>query len=152
LLKQLCLQHENIPEELIKVKQKVKEPVDLSDTDLFASITKSYQRVFVVIDGLDECPQERRSPILNFIVKASGSTDSNIKVFVSSRKESDISSRFKYLKTPAIELETGKVTPDIQSFVGFEASRLRSESELYVSDDDLFAEIIQRLVDKSDGM
>lgn len=151
-LKQLCLQHGTIPDELIKVKQEVREPADISDTNIFTNITNRYQRVFVVVDGLDECAQERRSSILNFIVKASGDPNSNINVFVSSRKEPDISARFKHLNTPAIELETGKTTPDIQSFVQHETLRLRKEAELHVQDDALLAEIVEKVVEKSDGM
>lgn len=105
-----------------------------------------------MVDGLDECAQERRSSILNFIVKASGDPNSNINVFVSSRKEPDISARFKHLNTPAIELETGKITPDIQSFVQHETLRLRKEAELHVQDDALLAEIVEKVVEKSDGM
>lgn len=151
-LKQLCHQRGTIPGQLIKAKQEAIEPSDVLDTDLFIDIARPYERIFIVIDGLDECPEEKRSPVLDFIVEASSNSDSNIKIFVSSRKESDINACFKHLSTPAIELETGKITPDIQSFVQHEASRLRTESKLRVRDDTLFAEIIRRLVEKSDGM
>jgi hypothetical protein len=150
--KQLCHQHRAIPEDLMKAKQEAVEPADVLDTELFINITKLHKRTFIVIDGLDECPEEKRSPILDFIVEASSNPDTNINVFVSSRKEFDISARFKYLNTPAIELEAGKITPDIRSFIQYEASRLRRESKLRVRDDTLFAEIVQRLVEKSDGM
>lgn len=151
-LKQLCHQNGTVPEQLMRVKHEAMEPAETLDADLFVSISKPYERMFVVINGLDECPEEKRSPILDFIVEASSSNKSNIKVFVSSRKESDISICFKNLNTPAIELETGKITRDIRSFVRDEASRLRRESKLRVRDEALFAEIIQKLVEKSDGM
>jgi len=141
-----------IPGELIRAKREAKEPTDILDTDSFFEIARFYERIFIVIDGLDECPEEKRSPILDFIVKASNNSKSNIKIFVSSRRESDIRARFKHRNTPAIELETGKISPDIRSFVQHEASRLRTESRLCVRDDTLFAEIVQKLVDKSDGM
>jgi ATP/maltotriose-dependent transcriptional regulator MalT len=152
LLKQLCHQHGTIPEQLMKAKQEAVEPADVVDTELFINITKLYRRMFIVIDGLDECPEEKRLPILDFIVEVSSNTDSNIKVFVSSRKEPDISARFRFLNTPAIELETGKLTLDIRSFVQHEALKLRTESKLRVRDDALFSEIVQKLVEKSDGM
>jgi hypothetical protein len=136
----------------MRAKQDAVEPGDILDTELFINIAKLYETLFIVIDGLDECPEEKRSPILDFIVEASSNPDTNIKVFVSSRRESDISAQFKYLDTPAIELEAGKITPDIRSFVQYEASRLRRQSKLRVRDDALFAEIVQRLVEKSDGM
>jgi hypothetical protein len=152
LAKQLCQQYRTVPEELMRAKQDAVEPGDILDTELFINIAKLYETLFIVIDGLDECPEEKRSPILDFIVEASSNPDTNIKVFVSSRRESDISAQFKYLDTPAIELEAGKITPDIRSFVQYEASRLRRQSKLRVRDDALFAEIVQRLVEKSDGM
>jgi hypothetical protein len=136
----------------MRVNHSAKDPTDVVDTDLFADTAKYYQQVFIVIDGLDECPEERRSPILDFIVEVSSKLDSSIKVFVSSRKKPDIDARFKSLNTPAIELETGKITPDIESFVRDEALRLRIESRLRVRDNALFAELIRKLVEKSDGM
>lgn len=151
-LKQICQQNGKIPGELTKINQLAKEPADVIDTELFFHVTKPYRRVFVVVDGLDECPEERRSPILDFILEITSKLGYSFKVFVSSRKESDISARFKYLNTPAIELETGKITPDIRNFVQHEALRLRTESKLLVRDDALFAKLVQKLVEKSDGM
>lgn len=119
---------------------------------MFTSATQLYQRVFIVIDGLDECPEERRSPILDFMVEASSDSNSNLKIFVSSRKELDISAQFALLNTPVIDLKTGTIIPDIRSFVQHEASRLRTESKLHVRDDDLFGEIVQKLVEESNGM
>jgi len=136
----------------MRVKQLAKEPSGVIKTGIFTKIAMSYQQIFIVIDGLDECPEESRSRILDFIVEVSSNPDSIIKVFVSSRKEPDISARFKRLNAPAIELETGKITPDIQTFVRHEALRLRAESSLRVRDDALFTEIIESLVDMSDGM
>lgn len=128
------------------------EPSDVLDTDLFIDIARPYERIFIVIGGLDECPEDKRSPILDFIVEASSNSETDIEIFVSSRKESDINVCFNYLSTPAIELEAGKITLDIRSFVQHEALRLRKQSKLRVRDDILFAEIVQKLVEKSDGM
>ncbi|KAG9864360.1 hypothetical protein KCU77_g2484, partial [Aureobasidium melanogenum] len=152
LLKQLCQQHGSIPEKLLEAKRQARDPAGVSDIDVFVSVTELYQRSFVVVDGLDECPEEIRSPILDFIVEASSRSKSNVKILVSSRKEHDINDQFKRLSTPAIELETGIITPDIRSFVHHEASRLRAECKLHVRDDNLFEEIVQKLVKKSGGM
>ncbi|KAH0355642.1 hypothetical protein KCU83_g1722, partial [Aureobasidium melanogenum] len=151
-LKQLYQQHDEIPERLLKAERDAREPIGVLNTEMFTSVTELYPRVFIVIDGLDECPEERRSPILEFMVESSSDSSSNLKIFVSSRKELDISTQFAFLNTPAIELKTGTITPDIRSFVQHEASRLRIESKLRVRDDDLFEEIIQKLVEESNGM
>lgn len=152
LMKQLCQQHGSIPEKLLEAKRQARDPASVSDIDMFTSVTVLYQRSFVVLDGLDECPEEKRLPILDFIVEASSRSRSNVKILVSSRKEYDINNQFKRLSTPAIELETDIITPDIRSFVQHEASRLRAESKLHVRDDKLFEDIVQRLVEKSGGM
>jgi hypothetical protein len=151
-MKQIFHQGREIPTVLTKAKQEAKTSADVLDTTMFTHSTKPYHQMFIVIDGLDECSEEKRLPILDFIVEASSDQSSNIKIFLSSRKEPDISSRLKNLNAPAIELETGKVTPDIQNFVRHEAMKLRSESKLLVRDEALFAEIVQRLVEMSDGM
>ncbi|KAH0237778.1 4-hydroxyphenylpyruvate dioxygenase, partial [Aureobasidium melanogenum] len=151
-LKQLCQQHDKIPEKLLRAKRDAREPSGVLNTGMFTSATQLYQRVFIVIDGLDECPEERRSPILDFMVEASSDSNSNLKIFVSSRKELDISAQFALLNTPVIDLKTGTIIPDIRSFVQHEASRLRTESKLHVRDDDLFGEIVQKLVEESNGI
>ncbi|KAG9558105.1 hypothetical protein KCU71_g10405, partial [Aureobasidium melanogenum] len=152
LLKQVIKQHGTVPKQLLKAKQEGDKPTSVSNTNMFLSVAKLYQRIFIVIDGLDECSEDRRSPILDFIVKTLRESSSTVKLFVSSRKEYDIDNRFIHLNTPAIELEPGKITPDIRSFVRHEASRLRSESQLRIRDDALFEEVVQNLVSKSDGM
>ncbi|THY31699.1 hypothetical protein D6D00_02138, partial [Aureobasidium pullulans] len=151
LLKQLCQQQRSVPEVLSKAKQEARESASVSRVETFVEVARSFQQVFVIIDGLDECPEEKRFAILDFVVKAS-SASACTKFFVSSRKEGDIHSHFSYLKTPAIELEAGMITPDIKRFVREEASRLRATSKLRIESDDLLEKVIQDLIKKSDGM
>ncbi|THZ91884.1 hypothetical protein D6C82_09707, partial [Aureobasidium pullulans] len=151
LLKQLCQQQRSVPDVLSKAKQEARESASVSRIETFIEVARSFQQVFVIIDGLDECPEEKRFAILDFVVQSS-SASACTKFFVSSRKERDIHSHFSNLKTPAIELEAGMITPDIKRFVREEASRLRAASKLRIESDDLLEKVIQDLIKKSDGM
>lgn len=155
LLKQLCRGRNAIPSLLTKVKQEAGDAATVANSDAFSKVVETYEQVFVVIDGLDECPGDQRSPILNFILEVTSVPSSCVKFFVMSRREHDISSHFRGLNTPIVEVETGKVIMDIQKFVSDEATRLRNASygiKLCVSSDDLFQEIVRTLTKKSDGM
>ncbi|THW70199.1 hypothetical protein D6D19_07968, partial [Aureobasidium pullulans] len=152
LLKQLCQQQRSVPDMLSKAKQEAREPASVSSVETFVEVAQSFQQIFVVIDGLDECPEEQRPAILDFIIDASGVTSSCTKVFVSSRREGDIHSHFSFLKKPVIELEAGLITPDITKFVREEVLRRRAVSELHIQEETLLEEVIQKLIEESNGM
>jgi hypothetical protein len=80
-MKQLCHQGRKVPTVLTKAKQEAKLPSDVLGTNMFIHNTKPYRQMFIVIDGLDECSEEERLPILDFIVEAASDQTSNIKVF-----------------------------------------------------------------------
>lgn len=152
LLKKLCQQQRSVPDMLSKAKQEAREPTSVSSVETFIEVAQSFQQIFVVIDGLDECPEEQRPAILDFIIDASGVTSSCTKVFVSSRREGDIYSHFSFLKKPVIELEAGLITPDIIKFVREEVLRRRAVSELHIQEETLLEEVIQKLIGESNGM
>ncbi|THY50486.1 hypothetical protein D6C99_04777, partial [Aureobasidium pullulans] len=152
LLKQLCQQQRSVPDMLSKAKQEAREPASVSSVETFVEVARSFQQIFVVIDGLDECPEEQRPAILDFVTDASGVTSSCTKFFVSSRREGDIHSYFSFLRKPVIELEAGLITPDIIKFVREEVVRRRTVFELHIQEETLLEEVIQKLIEDSNGM
>ncbi|TIA56527.1 hypothetical protein D6C77_06862 [Aureobasidium pullulans] len=152
LLKQLCQQQRSVPDMLSKAKQEAREPASVSSVETFVEVARSFQQIFVVIDGLDECPEEQRPAILDFVTDASGVTSSCTKFFVSSRREGDIHSYFSFLRKPVIELEAGLITPDIIKFVREEVVRRRTVFELHIQEETLLEEVIQKLIGESNGM
>ncbi|THX58120.1 hypothetical protein D6D06_03221, partial [Aureobasidium pullulans] len=152
LLKQLCQQRRSVPDILSKAKQEAREPASISSAETFVEVARSFQQIFVVIDGLDECPERQRPAILDFIVDASGVTSFCTKFFVSSRREGDIHSHFNFLKSPVIVLEAGLITPDIIKFVREEVLRRRTVSELHIQEETLLEEVIHKLIEESNGM
>ncbi|THX39743.1 hypothetical protein D6D10_04047 [Aureobasidium pullulans] len=152
LLKQLCQQRRSVPDILSKAKQEAREPASVSSAETFVEVARSFQQIFVVIDGLDECPERQRPAILDFIIDASGVTSFCTKFFVSSRREGDIHSHFNFLKSPVIVLEAGLITPDIIKFVREEVLRRRTVSELHIQEETLLEEVIHKLIEESNGM
>ena len=82
-------------------------------------------------------------------------TLSRAKVFITSRKETDIAEAFEGEKTPIIYIEAENVTADIELFVSAEVKRLRqgyNGKRLYLGSDALEEKIIRTLTGKAEGM
>jgi hypothetical protein len=154
LIKQLCRKKDTIPPDLLRFKQNSLRPSFTSMQDLFISIATSFDEVFLIIDALDECPVDKRHYIIGFLTEVVKAI-SRAKVFITSRKESDISNAFEREKTPIIKIEAENVTADIRLYVTSEVKRLRqgyNGKRLYVESDALEEKIIRKLSEKAEGM
>ena len=105
----------------------------------------------MVIDALDEAPQKQRKKIFNMIQNL---VDEVLcaRVFVTSRKELDITSTFSKLKTPTVEIEAKNIANDINIYVHGKVESLISGGDLALEDLSLQDTIIEELVSKADGM
>ena len=65
------------------------------------------------------------------------------KVFVTSRKEADITNKFSQLNEPTIEIEAKNSADDIEIYVRGQVGSLISEGDLQLQDDSLQEKIIQ---------
>jgi len=113
-----------------------------------------FKEVYVVIDALDECPERERHHVIRFITEVINSLRC-AKIFVTSRRESDLVRAFEEGSTPTIQIKTENVAADIEGFVQSEVKKLRNGyhgKKLYLADDTLEARIIQTLTEKADGM
>ncbi|KAH7148231.1 ankyrin repeat-containing domain protein [Dactylonectria macrodidyma] len=107
---------------------------------LFMELSQYFQRVFLIIDGLDEVPD--RWSILEFLENLSR-RDEDFKVLVASRAEMDLEDAFSFYAK--VTIEPRDIAPDIERFVRKQLSRRRfrgSEVE----------EIVKELVIQADGM
>jgi hypothetical protein len=113
-----------------------------------------FDQMFLIIDALDECPIDRRHHIIGFLAKIVKSVP-RAKVFVTSRKESDIAEAFKRDETPIIEIKAENVSEDISVYVHNEVKRLRkgdNGKRLYIKSDVLEEKIIRILTERAEGM
>jgi hypothetical protein len=114
----------------------------------------NFKGVYVVIDALDECPQRERYHMISFITEVMRSLRC-AKIFVTSRRESDIIRAFEESNTPTIQIKAENVAGDIETFVRSEVLKLRNGyhgRKLYLTNDALEARVIQTLTEKAAGM
>jgi ankyrin repeat domain-containing protein 50 len=155
LIKQLYRKRDVIPPWLFKFKHDSLSPSTASKQELFIKLTEDLEfKVFVVIDALDECPGRERHHIIRFITEVMKALRC-AKIFVTSRRESDIVRAFEDSSTPTIQIKAENVAADIKSFVQSEVKKLRKGfygKKLHLTSDDLEARIIQTLTEKAEGM
>ena len=117
---------------------------------LIFSAVKFYSRVFLILDGLDECEEATKSEVAQVLSQLSSLKGSVIKVFISWREEDRIRRFFE--RAPRIKLTAGAMISDIEYFIkGSVASRI-ANNELKIRNSTLEKEIIAKLSAKAQGM
>jgi len=107
-----------------------------------------FPKVYIVIDGLDECRKEDQALVLSAMKRLAPITTT--KLFISSREDDLIKKALS--GCPQIDFSAANVGRDIESFVeGTVKSKLQSR-ELAISNPCLEQEIISALVDGASGM
>ena len=79
-------------------------------------IADSKQKIFIVIDALDEFPLLQRPKLLDILEQLCNGANSNIHILVASRPEPDISSKLNRIKRDTIDIEH-RAKCDIRLFV-----------------------------------
>jgi hypothetical protein len=121
--------------------------LDLVRSNFGQFLQTSFQKVFIVIDAIDECHD--RDCILKAITAIGDSVD-HVKIVVSSREDPLINEEFKDF--PNLKIKAAHVSGDIESYVNATlASRIASK-KLKVKDDELRQQILETLVLKAEGM
>ena len=129
---------------------------DVYKENLF-HLMKSFDQVFVVLDALDECKQDEqdgnlsREQIMNFVLDLTDNLPC-AKVFVTSRRETDIRDAFARHKSLTIEIEAKCVTEDIKAYVNDCVEYLVDTKKLRLRKLSLKRDIVERLVVGAEGM
>jgi hypothetical protein len=137
---------DTIPPWLLKFKHDRLSPSTASTQESFISLTEelNLKEVYMVIDALDECPELERQHIIGFVTRVTEYLPCT-KVFITSRRESDIVRAFNKSSTPTIQIKAKNIATDIESFVRSEVKKLRKGyygKKLCLSSDFLEARII----------
>lgn len=156
LIKQLCRKRDSIPSSLLRLKHDALHPSSVGTQERFISLIEKLFQVFVVFDALDECPEQERKDIIRFITDiVTTPLACCVKVFVTSRREMDITKAFEDKHIPTVQIQAKNVAADIQTFARNQVEKLRKGEHgktLYVASDELKEKIVQTLVMKADGM
>jgi len=113
-------------------------------------IIKYFSRLYLFIDGLDECTSDIQSTILFIIHQLSRFKKPTVKIFLSSRDEQIISTSLNGF--PRLEVSTERVSEDIAYFVEETVQSHLNSGELRIQDSALQQEIIATLTSQAQGM
>lgn len=120
--------------------------------DLIISLANTYLQTTIVVDALDEYDPEKRKRFLHSLQTIISDSSSLVKIFVSSRDDSDIVLRLE--DVPNLSIEAKDNEEDIQKFVQQEITRCIKDKELLRGkvDEKLKEKIIASLTNGSQGM
>lgn len=150
LVKQLCWSLPALPEPAIEFYNDFpgngRRPSFNDLESLFRKCLKLFERVFIVLDGLDECEQKHRKTILDFVFDL-GVRSEDVKIFVASRKEIDISHAFRRHKFLDVSSRNPLAQEDIARLV-----KHRVATDLSHIDPEVQETVIRTVIEKSKGM
>ena len=125
--------------------------------DLFLAIMQQFGCVYFVVDALDECTPDEREGLCKFLlsiteIASTSTSQETVKVFITSRKESDIERAFQQKGIPTIEIEATKVDTDIEVYVRAQIELRLNSGSLSIRDMTLKSKILSALTAKAGGM
>jgi len=124
-----------------------REPdVDELETLIF-ELYKKLDKVFLIIDGIDEVEQDDRRIVLRFF-KHTEQNQSGIKLFVAGQPEVDMTTVFGSCQ--AVHLRPHDLETDIRTFIDFQLEKI--SGILSICESDLITTIKRTLALKAQGM
>ncbi|KAK3933812.1 hypothetical protein QBC46DRAFT_326021 [Diplogelasinospora grovesii] len=120
--------------------------VDTCKEQLLESVNL-YPKTTLVLDALDECEPDSRGRLVDTIEFLLARSERPLKVFISSRPDTDI--RYQFKSRPNIEVQATDNQADIKKFVNEEIAKHRRWGEMSPP---LQEEIVRVLLDRSQGM
>lgn len=157
MLKQLCWGSgdiQDMPQHLLTSYETDRSSSIVGNCEDFMAVVQKYREVFMVVDALDECTQENRTNMIEFLCTVS--EDHKLtKAFVTSRRESDIVKAFEDFGTTPLQIEAKSTAKDIETYVKDEVQQLRQGRHgrfLHIPSNSLAVEVVKTLTSKANGM
>ncbi|KAJ5219952.1 hypothetical protein N7468_009156 [Penicillium chermesinum] len=126
-------------------------PKDLINMLGLAYTTLELKRIYIVIDGIDECPKQERDSLLSALASLR-LFELNIRVFISGRESvsSEVNMEFRHLSH--LSMRSQLAQSDIATYINKTVDQKLRNEELIVGDNDLIEEIKDALRQGADGM
>ena len=125
--------------------------------NLFLAVMQQFGCVYFVVDALDECTPDEREGLCKFLlsitdIASTSTSQETVKVFITSRRESDIERAFQQKGIPTIEIEATKVDSDIEVYVKAQIELRIQSGTLSIRNMELKDKILSALTTKAGGM
>ncbi|KAJ6260766.1 Vegetative incompatibility protein [Drechslerella dactyloides] len=118
--------------------------------ELFFKFARNFERIWIILDGIDECDNHNRTEIFRWIAQAASFSDSVIAIYISSRKDIEIKEELG--RYPNIPLTTRQPVDDLNNYIAGEVDSLKANGALKFSNQKLYSKVIDQLITKADGM
>ncbi|KAJ4094512.1 hypothetical protein NW760_012659 [Fusarium oxysporum] len=156
LLAQLVAQDESLLDHVYQACRSAEPQQFRSLDEVSRNVTTALQsqsRCFVIIDGLDECPEASRvlkwfESIMSKQNANSRDTDFNIRLFISGQRDGILESQMTHYTSIRLETASGH-DEDIKAFAATMASKIREKFSL---DSEVEQEIALRVTSQARGM
>ena len=116
---------------------------------LLQTVIKLFNRVVLVIDGLDECQSVDQRAVISISKELLRLQSPVVKLFITSRDDADLTRHLDGY--PRVRISEGAVGSDIKAFVQHEVRSRLSSGDMPPTDAVLEKEIIATLTEKSQG-
>ncbi|KAL7954774.1 ankyrin repeat-containing domain protein [Trichoderma compactum] len=127
-----------------KYLEKRTDPSSEERLSLIKTLSQLFDKTYVFVDALDECPEENRDELLNLLKEL----EPHIRLFTTSRPNVDISSIFDTLFEMKIEAHES----DIRAYLEHRITKTSKMTRFIARDQQLKDDIIRCLLEKSNGM
>lgn len=115
--------------------------------DLISEISKSFDNTYIIVDGLDECASHRSSTV-ELLSSLNSAGCNRVRTLFASRDEHDIRSKLQDYATISIAARSS----DLRMYVAAELQSRMDKGQLVLRNPFLKEYIMERLVEKADGM
>ena len=117
---------------------------------LLFAVARHFSKLYVFIDGLDECRKEEQITILSIVNQLAQSTRPAVKTLIASREEAIISTSLKGF--PRLRISADKNSADIAFFIKETVKANINSGALTIQDPSLESNIISALINGAKGM
>jgi KAP family P-loop domain len=125
----------------------------IADDELVAIlfvVARHFSKLYVFIDGLDECRKEEQITILSIVNQLAQSTRPAVKTLIASREEAIISTSLRGI--PRLRISADRISADIAFFVEETVKANINSGALTIQDPSLESNIISALINGAKGM
>jgi hypothetical protein len=117
---------------------------------LLFAVVRHFSKLYVFIDGLDECRKEEQITILSIVNQLAQSTRPAVKTLIASREEAIISTSSRGI--PRLRISADRISADIAFFVEETVKANINSGALTIQDPSLESNIISALINGAKGM
>jgi hypothetical protein len=133
-----------------KRSERYLEIEDLNTTLL--DILAESKETYIIIDALDECPEEKdRDEVIKFLAKLSRDASNSTHILITSRREEDIESAIKetFGKECIVPIQTWQVNDDVRIHL---EKCMAKDPPFKTWHNDIKMEVIHNLTERTDGV